>query len=181
MKADRLMNISLLINVLALAFIPNPILVYSQTVLTFPSPDGAMLARISPVSRRCLESRIEIRKRSGPAFLRKSYGSADCEHGMGIDQGKWTPDSMFFVFNTSLSGGHQPWHWPIYFYSRKDNKIHSLDSLVGPIVAPEFELTAPHSVATRVLEQGNSAGRQVMFDLNRSRQRRHRGTRLQTS
>ena len=33
-------------------------------------------------------------------------------------------------------------------------KIHSLDSLVGPIVAPEFELTAPHFVATRVLEQG---------------------------
>jgi len=102
-------------------FIPNPILAYSQTVLTFPSPDGVMLARISPVSRKCLESRIEIRKRRGPAFFRKSYGSADCEHGMGIDHGKWTPDSMFFVFNTSLSGGHQPWHRPIYFYSRKDN------------------------------------------------------------
>jgi len=181
MKADRLMNISLLITVLALAFIPNPILAYSQTVLTFPSPDGAMLARISPVSRKCLESRIEIRKRRGPAFFRKSYGSADCEHGMGIDHGKWTPDSMFFVFNTSFSGGHQPWHRPIYFYSRKDNKIHSLDSLVGPIVAPEFELTAPHFVATRVLEQGNSAGRRVMFDLDRSRQRSHRRKRLQTS
>jgi hypothetical protein len=181
MKADRLMNISLLITVLALAFIPNPILAYSQTGLIIPSPDEAMLASISPVSRKCLESRIEIRKRRGPAFFRKSYGSVDCEHGMGIDHGKWTPDSMFFVFNTSFSGGHQPWHRPIYFYSRTDNKIHSLDSLVGPIVAPEFELTAPHFVATRVLEQGNSAGRRVMFDLDRSRQRRHRRTRLQTS
>lgn len=174
------MNISLLITVLALAFIPNPILAYSQTVLTFPSPDGAMLARVTTVSRKCLESRVEIRRRGGPSILRICYGSPDCEHGMSIVGGAWTPDSMFFVFNAGMSGGHQPWHRPIYFYSRKDNKIHSLDSLVGPIVAPEFELTAPHFVATRVLEQGNSAGRRVMFDLNRSRQRRHRRTRLQT-
>ena len=128
---------------------------------------------------------VSLRQQHGTygclAYAALPQGHADCEHGMGIDHGKWTPDSMFFVFNTSLSSGHQPWHWPIYFYSRKDNKIHSLDSLVGPIVAPEFELTAPHFVGARMLEQGNGAGRRVMFDLDRSRQRSHRRTRLQTS
>jgi hypothetical protein len=168
-----LMKLSLLIAELVLAFTLGPVAAYSQQVQTYPSPDGAMLARITPASRKCLESRAEIRKKSGLSLFRKSYRSVDCQHGMNILRGAWTPDSMFFVFNTQMSGGHQPWHWPVYFYSRSDNKIHSLDDLAGSIIVPEFRLKAAHLVETRVLDQGNDAGRPVTVDLKRNRQRKH--------
>ena len=139
-----------------------------------PSPDGVMVARLTSVSQQCLESRIEIRRRGSPSLFRKSYGSADCEHGMNIIRGAWTPDSMFFVFNAQMSGGHQPWHWPVYCYCRRDNKIYTLDEAVGPIVAPEFGLKTPHFVETRVLEQGNNAGRGITIDLNQHCKRHRR-------
>lgn len=133
---------------------------------TYVSSDGARWAKIMPVSETCVESRIEIRKRSG-LLLRRSFASPDCEHGMGVERGAWTSDARFFVFNAQSTGGHQPWHWPIYFYSRRDNKLHDLDKYIGPIVAPEFSLTGQHRIETRVLEMGNDNGRPIRVDLNR--------------
>jgi hypothetical protein len=146
-----------------------PAVAYPRQARLHLSPDGMLLARVTAVSRKCLGSRFEIRRKGGPSILQVSYGSQDCEHGMGITGRAWTSDSMFFVFNTNMSGGHQPWHWPVYFYSRRDNKIYSLDKSLGPIIAPEIELKPPHLVKTRVLEQGNDAGRLIMVDLNQNR------------
>jgi hypothetical protein len=98
--------------------------------LTYVSSDGARWAKIMPVSEICVESRIEIRKRSG-LLLRRSFASPDCEHGMAVERGAWTSDARFFVFNAQSTGGHQPWHWPIYFYSRSDNKLLNLDKYIG--------------------------------------------------
>ena len=107
---------------------------------TYRSPDGAIRVQISRLSRRCGESRLEIRKVNGSLLLRRIFASADCEHGMAAEYGAWTSDGRFFVFNAQSTGGHQPWHWPIYFYSRRDNKVRNLDIYVGAIVAPQFEL-----------------------------------------
>jgi hypothetical protein len=37
------------------------------------------------------------------------------------------------------SGGHQPWHLPTYVYSRRDNRVYSLEAYVGPVTSA-FEL-----------------------------------------
>jgi hypothetical protein len=132
---------------------------------TYRSPDGAIRVKISRLSRRCVESRIEIQKVNGSLLLRKLFASADCEHGMAAQYGAWTSDGQFFVFNAQSTGGHQPWHWPVYFYSRRDNKVRNLDIYVGAIVAPQFELKGQHSVETRVLEMDNDRGRPITANL----------------
>src|SRR2546428_5011624 len=146
----------------------------STAFRTYRSPDSAILVKISEVSRRCVESRIEIRRVNGSLLLRKIFASADCEHGMTAQYGAWTSDGKFFVFNGQSTGGHQPWHWPIHFYSRCDNKVRNLDIYVGAVVAPKFELKRQHSVETRVLEMGNDRGRPITANLARIAKRTRR-------
>jgi len=115
----------------------------------YRSPDKALLARVLPIGKsgwEWAESRVEIRNRNGHLLRYLSFASADHEHGEGVNYGAWTPDSMFFVFSTSSSGGHQPWHGPAYFYSRRHNLIRRLDDYIG--VGPDliFSVSAPDIV-----------------------------------
>jgi len=139
----------------------------------YRSPDSAVTVRISQRSVSCAESLIEVRSASGHLLLHKSYGSPDCEHGMGINRGAWTADSNFFVFNAQMLGGHQPWHWPVYFYSRSANRVRLLDNYIGPIVAPDITIRPPHNVSTRVLEMQNELGKPISVDLAWLRRVRH--------
>ena len=77
----------------------------------------------------------------------KSFASADGEHGFGVAKAQWTPNSQFFIFSMGSSGGHQPWHHPIYFYSRTENRFYCLDDYVGPITSA-FTLTKPNVIST---------------------------------
>src|ERR1044071_9390414 len=91
------------------AFVPSKI---------YGSSDGKVKAVILSVGKKGYEereSRIEIRNAKGRLYRWKSFASADGEHGFGVAQSQWTPDSQFFIFSMSSSGGHQPWHQPIYF------------------------------------------------------------------
>jgi hypothetical protein len=115
----------------------------------YRSPDKALTARVLPMGKpgwEWAESRVEIRNRSGRLLRYVSFASADHEHGEGVNYGAWTPDSMYFVFSTSSSGGHQPWHGPAYFYSRRHNLIRRLDDYIG--VGPDliFSVSAPDIV-----------------------------------
>jgi hypothetical protein len=113
------------------------------------SPDGALVARVLPVGesgRDWAESRIEIRTRSGRLLRFVSFESADTEHGEGVEHAAWTPDSKFFVFNTSSSGGHMPWHGPAYFYSTRENRFRRLDDYIGPGPCLAFSVAAPDVV-----------------------------------
>ena len=139
----------------------------------YRSPDGAVTVRISQLSASCLESLIEVSSAKGQLLLHKSYGSPDCAHGMSVNRGAWTPDSKFFVFNAQTLGGHQPWHWPVYFYSRSTNSLRVLDNYIGAIVAPDFTITPPHIVGTRVLEMQSDLGKPISVDLLRLRRIRH--------
>jgi hypothetical protein len=71
-----------------------------------------------------------------------SFVSVDNENGAGIVQAEWTSDSKFFVFNTSLSGGHHPWHTPTYAYSIDEKRLISLDKTTGPVCS-SFKLLPP--------------------------------------
>ena len=112
----------------------------------YRSPDKALIARVLPIGKsgwEWTESRVEIRNRNGRLLRYVSFASADHERGEGVNYAAWTPDSMYFVFSTSSSGGHQPWHGPAYFYSRRHNLIRRLDDYIG--VGPDliFSVSAP--------------------------------------
>jgi hypothetical protein len=128
----------------------------------YPSPDGTLAARVLPIGepgREWSESRIEIRARGGRLLRSVSFASSDKEHGQGVEYAAWTPDSKFFVFNTSSSGGHMPWRGPAYFYARGLNRFRSLDDYIGPGPCLAFSVAAPDIVRINTYEPITDASR----------------------
>lgn len=122
-------------------------------VKTYICSRGVLLAAVVPVGKKGFEdqeSRVEIRSADGRRISWKSFSSRDGEHGWGVNHAAWTGDGQFFIFNTSSSGGHQPWSLPIYFYSLRQNRFYKLDSFVGPITS-DFILQGRNTIrATRL-------------------------------
>ena len=116
------------------------------------SPDGKYYAYIIPLPKTPYgsgESEVVIKsKDNGKILCSKNYGSEDGEHGYGVEKAAWTPNSMFFVYSMSSSGGHQAWHFPTDFVAISDLNIHSLDDYVGPITNLNFALVAPDIIKT---------------------------------
>jgi len=98
------------------------------------------------------EGAVQILDTSGASRLKRSFASADGEHGLTIVQASWTPNSEFFVFSGSSSGGHRPWHSPLFVYSRAGNTIYELDKCVPGIVVvePEFQIVSASIVRLTV-------------------------------
>jgi hypothetical protein len=117
----------------------------------FSSPDGALRAVVTATGPGD-ESRVEILA-NGRRLLRKSFTSADGSHGYAVAHAAWTPDSRFFVFSLTSSGGHQPWLFPTYAYSRRNHRLASLESRIGPPTDPDFRLSPPDVLETEVLVQ----------------------------
>ncbi len=114
----------------------------------YPSPDGKYLAIVIPLPKAPYgsgESKIEIHSKDA-IICSESYGSEDGEHGFGVEHAAWTPDSKFFVYSMSSSGGHQAWHFPTYFISVRDFKIRKLDEYLGLITDPNFIMAAPDTI-----------------------------------
>jgi hypothetical protein len=149
MKHAVLLALFLLIPVLTLGG--------SKRAKIISSPDKTMIARIITVDVRGdgnTESSIELRRANGSLIGIKNFTSKDHEHGFSIIKGEWTYDSKFFVFSTISSGGHQAGHFPTFFYSRIDNKIHMLDHFVGIWVTnPEFFIQAPDLLSVTVSDR----------------------------
>lgn len=112
----------------------------------YPSPDGMLNALVIPLSKSG-ESRIEMLSTDGSLLLSQSYASEDGEHGFIVEQADWTPDSKFFVYSLSSSGGHQPWHSPIDFMAASTRSIHRMDDYVGPITDPAFKVVPPNTLS----------------------------------
>jgi hypothetical protein len=85
---------------------------------------------------------VEIQKGDGKALCTQDYSSADGEHGLGVTEDRWTPDSRFFVYSTSPSGGHQPYHSPTDFFSRRTNRVRDIEELTHRIVVDQARQTS---------------------------------------
>jgi hypothetical protein len=143
-------------SVLFLSVTVSPLLLPSparakQEMDRFSSPDGKLVAVVIHVGKEAglenYESRVELRTKEGSLVCSNDYSSNDSEHGYGVAKAAWTPDSQFFVYSLQSSGGHSPWHTPIQFYNRQQNKILSLDDALGDSIAsPEFSLAEPDEI-----------------------------------
>jgi hypothetical protein len=112
----------------------------------YESPDGNYIAYVIALPKAPYgsgESKIIIKTKKGKTLRSKSYWSEDGEHGYGVEKAAWTPDSLFFVYSMSSSGGHQAWNFPTFVISMHGLKIRSLDDHFGPITDPDFELKSP--------------------------------------
>ena len=137
---------------LILAFLFSGIATPGQTK-SWESPNKAIRAVIIPVGAAGYEnseSRIEIRSAVGKLLQSLNLASADHNHGEGVGYAEWTRNARFFVFTTSSSGGHQPWHVATYFYDVAHNRFYSLDAIVGRPIISDFTLHGDVLVATRM-------------------------------
>ena len=117
----------------------------------FLSTDGKMIAVVVPTGCKNDESRIQIFTKTGASVMTKDFGSKDGEHGKCFCKGAWTSDSKFFVWSMESSGGHQPWHFPTYFFDRNQKVVKSVDAKVGGVTTSDFKLKAPDIIeATRL-------------------------------
>src|SRR5438876_683628 len=93
-----------------------------------PSPDRMLRALVFPVDVSLyatpdMESRVVLRTSKGDTLTSKDYSSPRGSNGYYVVTAKWSPDSQFFVYSMSSSGGHSPWSFPIMVYGRKKNFI----------------------------------------------------------
>jgi len=120
---------------------------------TYLSPDHRLRAIVIGVdpkkegSDKDAESRVEIRTATGKLLLSRDYSSPDGEHGDGVIEAQWTPDSAFFVYSMSSSGGHQPYYYPTLAYSAHGNTVRRLNYTT---VTGNFKIIAPHSLRTLI-------------------------------
>ncbi len=56
-----------------------------------------------------MESRVVIRSSTGDTLNSQDYSSPRGSNGYYVVTAQWSPDSQFFVFSLSSSGGHSPW------------------------------------------------------------------------
>ena len=87
----------------------------------YPSPDGTLRAVVYPVDISLnatpdMESRVVIRTSKGDTLTSKDYASPRGFNGYYVVNAKWSPDSKFFVYSMSSSGGHSPWQFAIAVY-----------------------------------------------------------------
>ncbi len=111
------------------------------------SPDEKLEAVVTPTyihERGFNEHRVEIRTLHGKRLALTDHSSADHEHGQGVIFASWTPDSRFFVYSVSSSGGHSAWHFPTYVFVRERAAFFYLDELARPFVTPQFQLYPPN-------------------------------------
>ena len=128
-----------------------------QKAREYVSPDSGAKVVVAPVGkeqgRSEYESRIEFWYSGDKLSCALDYSSDDSEHGFGVVKAEWTPDSRYFVFSLTSSGGHQAWHSPTQFFDRKDGTVRTLDDyFVGEVTNANFRLVAPNTVKTEIWE-----------------------------
>jgi hypothetical protein len=130
--------------------------------LSYPSPDRTLLARVIPTGRDAgattvddlaYECRVEIHTGRGRKIWAEDFSSADNDHGRGVSFASWSPDSKYFVFSTFSSGGHHPWQYFTYAYSRERNDLYILDRLIGEVIDPKFRFVSPDTISLTIFDR----------------------------
>ena len=129
----------------------------------YPSPDQTVRAVILPVdvdlhATPDMESRVVIRANDAKLLTSKDYSSPRGANGYYVVRAKWSPDSQFFVYTMSSSGGHSPWSFPTWVYSRQKNLFASFNEMIGrnPTVSEDFSFSGPHTVTAFTWEKAGS-------------------------
>jgi hypothetical protein len=129
----------------------------------YPSPDGTLRALVYPVDISLhatpdLESRVVIRSNKGETLTSKDYASPRGFNGYYVVSAKWSPDSKFFVYSMSSSGGHSPWQFPIAVYSRAKNRFGQFSDMINgnPTLSADFKFTGPHTVVATTWKQAGA-------------------------
>ena len=122
--------------------------------VTHVSPNEKLQVVITPTythERGFHEHRVEVRTATGKRLAVNDHSSTDHEHGQGVIFASWTPDSRFFVYSVSSSGGHSAWHFPAYVFVRDRGAFFYLDELARPFVTPHFKLLPPNRFTSEAL------------------------------
>jgi hypothetical protein len=153
-----------------------------KTIVTLPSPDGQLVAVArSPIPDTSVP---DYEDADGTLlFIRGSVrGDAVVAHrffaGRFISKMLWSPDSQFLALCSESAGGHQPWHFSSYFWSRADGKFRSVDFRAGQVISDQFAFVPPHTLTVQVA--GVDASHPVSKSLDLS-QLRHQTPSLRAS
>jgi hypothetical protein len=137
------------------------------------SPDKTLRAIVFPVGMDLhaspdIESRVVIRGPDAKLVTSKDFSSPRGVNGYYVVRGKWSPDSQFFVFSMSSSGGHSPWSFPTWVFSRQKEAIVSFSDMIGgkPTLSDEFNFSGPHHLTAATREkEGSDKQVPVVVDL----------------
>jgi hypothetical protein len=120
----------------------------------FISPDKGTHALVYPTDISLyatpdMESRVVFRSSDGTTLTSQDYSSPRGANGYYVFHGQWSPDSQYFVFSMSSSGGHSPWSFPIKVYSVKKKLVANFSDMIGgnPTVSGQFQFSGPHTLA----------------------------------
>ena len=129
----------------------------------YASPDQALRAIVFPSGMDLhaspdIESRVVIRGNDAKLLSSKDYASPRGANGYYVVHAKWSPDSQFFVFSMSSSGGHSPWSFPTWVYSRQKNTFISFSTMISgnPTISDDFDFTGPHTIKATTWEATGS-------------------------
>lgn len=132
------------------------------------SADGRYLALIRD-SARSAESSVVI-CRDQQALWAHAYRSRDGQHGWHVEKAAWTADSRFFVFSVSSSGGHQPWHFPLFAYAVEAKVLLALDRRIGANLEADFVLSQKNTLETEV-QTATGGQRRIQVGLSELRKK----------
>jgi hypothetical protein len=131
--------------------------------LRYRSPDKGLVAVIVPTGDdlgaksmpgdSAYECRVEIYNDKGRRLWSLDFSSPDQDHGRGVAFARWSPDSRFFVFSTTSSGGHHPWQYYTYAYSRPRNALFLLDEFMGEVLDPKFSFARPDVITLKIFDR----------------------------
>jgi hypothetical protein len=139
----------------------------------YPSPDKTLRAFVFPVGLDLhaspdIESRIAIRGPDAKLLTSKDFSSPRGANGHYVVRAKWSPDSQFFVFSMASSGGHSPWSFPTWVFSRQKELIFSFNEMIGgnPTLSDDFNFSGPHTLtATTWGKSGSDKQVPIVVDL----------------
>jgi hypothetical protein len=136
--------------------LPTPRLEMDCQTLTpelFVSPDKATHALVYPTDISLyatpdMESRVVFRSSDSKTLTSQDYSSPRGANGYYVFHGQWSPDSQYFVFSLSSSGGHSPWSFPIKVYGVEKNLIANFSDMIGgnPTVSGQFHFSGLHTL-----------------------------------
>lgn len=126
------------------------------------SPDEKLRVEISPATPTKpgpSEHRVVVQMPHGDTIARNDHTSPDHQHGRAVLRAAWTPDSKYFIYSTTSSGGHSAWHFTTFVYVRALKRFFVLDDYVGAITDPSFVVSPPDRIHTsRINPAGQERG-----------------------